>query len=108
MGVISENDYAVDAKLEVGDSTFLGFVKLINDEGEAHQFQQYLKDQYPSAAHCPVAWAFPSQHGGSGYDEVFRKVPNMGGMSIKNNTLHVLRLNKKGWPATCRPTLFSE
>ena len=58
--------------IEVADSRFLGFVKVINTKTEATIFRSSLKKAFPDAAHIPICWAFngsSNAKGSCGYDE---------------------------------------
>ena len=45
------------SKLQVSDSTFLGFVTLLHDSKDVPKLQTLLKERYTNAAHVPYAWS---------------------------------------------------
>ena len=45
-----------DMQIEVGDSTFTGFVKGIESKSEALSFQKSLQNSHSTAAHIPICW----------------------------------------------------
>ncbi len=53
--------YEATPTLEVADSKFLGFTRIIATKSEAKLFQSSLKKAYPNAAHIPICWVFSSR-----------------------------------------------
>lgn len=64
------------SKIQVADSTFIGYMKPIHSSLDARSYQELLKTEHPSSAHVPYCWmiAVGEENGGTAeYDVGFEE-----------------------------------